>query len=73
LLGFAQEDAGGGFFFGESLLECERVGDLGDVGAAGLLAGFEDYAAPAFGALEGGLGEMLFGAAGEDRSDLRDA
>ena len=73
LLGFAEEDAGGGGFFGEGLLEGDGVGDVGDVGAAGLLGGFEGDAAPAFGTLECGLGEVLFGAAGEDGSDAGDA
>ncbi len=57
----------------EGLFEGDGVGDLGDVGAAGLLGGFEGDAAPAFGALEGGLGEVLFGAAGEDGGDAGDA
>ena len=52
LFGFAEEDSGGGVFRFEGLLEGDGVGDLGDVGAAGLLGGFEGDAAPALGALE---------------------
>jgi hypothetical protein len=73
LFGLAQEDAGRGFFLFEGLLEWERVGDVGNVGAAGLLGGFEGDATPAFGSLEGGVAEMLFGAAGEDGGDAGDA
>ena len=46
-----------------------RVVDVGDVGAAGLLGGFECDAAPAFDAFGGGEGEMFFCAAGEDGRD----
>ena len=46
---------------------------VGDVGAAGLLGGFEGDAAPAFGAFGSGEGEMLLGAAGEDGRDAGDA
>ncbi len=73
LFGFAEEDAGGRCFLFEGWLEGEGVGDFGDVGAAGLLGGFEGDAAPAVGTLEGGLGEMFFGAAGEDGRDAGDA
>jgi hypothetical protein len=73
LFGFAEEDAGGGFFLFEGLLEGGGIGDLGDGGAAGLLGGFEGDAAPAFGALEGCLGQVFFGAAGEDGGDAGDA
>ena len=51
------------------LFESEGIGDFGDGCSAGLFAGFEGYAAPSFGALEGGLGQMFFGAAGEDGGD----
>ena len=73
LFGFAEEDAGGGGFVFQGWLEGGGVGDLGDGGAAGLLAGFEGDAAPAFYSFSGGLGEMFFGAAGEDGSDAGDA
>ena len=73
MFGFAEEDAGGEFSLFEGRLEGDGVGDFGDVGAAGLLGGFEGDAAPAFGSLEGGLGEVLFGAAGEDGCDAGDA
>jgi len=73
LFGFAEEDAGRALLFFEGDFELGGVGDLGDGGATGLLGGFEGYAAPAFSALGGGLGEVLFGSAGEDGSDLRDA
>jgi len=55
------------------LLEGCGVGYLGDVGAAGLLGGFEGDATPAFGSLERSLGEVFFGAAGEDGRDAGDA
>ncbi len=73
LFGLAEENAGRRFFLLKSLLKGDGVGDLGDVGAAGLLGGFEGDAAPAVYALCGGLGEVLFGAAGEDGSDPGDA
>ncbi len=73
LLGFAEEDAEGGLLLLESQLERSWVGDLGDGGAAGLLGGFVGDAAPAFDALGGGLGQVLFGAAGEDWRDAGDA
>ena len=73
LFGFAEEDSRGRPFLLEGLLEGARVGDLGDVSAAGLLGGFESDATPAFGTLESSLGEMLFSATGEDRSDAGDA
>ncbi len=57
----------------ESWFERAGVGDFGDVGAAGLLAGFKGDTAPAFGTFCGGLGEVLFGAAGDDGRDARDA
>ena len=57
----------------EGLLERDGVGDLGDGGAAGLLGGFEGYAAPALGSLGGGLGEVLLGTAAEDGGDAGDA
>src|SRR5206468_3517795 len=56
LLGFAEEDAERCRFGGEGGGELRRAGDLGDVAAAGLLGGFEGYAAPAFEALGGGGG-----------------
>ncbi len=56
LFGFGEEDAGGGFFLFEGGFQGDRVGDLGDVGAAGLFAGFECDASPAFGTLERGVG-----------------
>ncbi len=73
LFGFAEEDAGWGFFLFERWFEGCGVGDLGDVGAAGLLGGFEGDAAPAVYTFRGGLGEVFFGAAGEDGSDAGDA
>ena len=51
MFGLAEEDADGRFFLFEGGFEGDGVGDLGDVGAAGLLAGFEGDTAPAFGAL----------------------
>ena len=69
LFGFAEEDEGGALLLFEGLLQGEGVGDLGDRGAARLLGGFEGYAAPAFDAFGGGLGQVFFGAAGEDGSD----
>ncbi len=57
----------------EGLLEGSGVGDLGDGGAAGLLGGFEGDAAPAVDTFGGGLGEVFFGAAGEDGGDAGDA
>jgi hypothetical protein len=72
LFGFTEQDAGGGLFLLEGLLESDGIGDLGDIGAAGLLRGFESDAAPALGSLGGGLGEMFFGATGEDRRDAGD-
>ena len=73
MFGFGEEDAGGAFFLFQGLLEWCGVGDLGDGGAAGLLGGFAGDATPAFGSLERGLGEMLFGSAGEDGGDAGDA
>ena len=73
LLGFAEQDARGGVFLFEGWLQGGGVGDFRDIGAAGLLGGFQSDAAPAFGALEGGLGEVFFGAAGEDGCDAGDA
>ena len=72
MFGFAEEDAGGGFFLFESLLEGDGVGDVGNVGAAGLLGGFKSDATPALDAFGGGLSEVLFGAAGEDGCDAGD-
>lgn len=69
LLGFAEENAGGALFLFEGLFEGDGVGDLGDGGAAGLLGGFKGNAAPALDAFGGGLGEVLFCAAGEDGGD----
>ena len=69
LLGFGEEDAGGAIFLIEGEFEGGGVGDLGDVGAAGLLCGFEGDAAPAFDPFGGGEGEVLLGAAGEDGGD----
>jgi hypothetical protein len=48
LLGFAEEDAGGAFLLFQGWFEGDGIGDIWDVGAAGLLAGFQGYAAPAF-------------------------
>jgi hypothetical protein len=73
LFGLAEEDAGGAFLLFEGGLEGGGIGDLGDVGAAGLLGGFEGDATPAFDAFGGGLGEVFFGAAGEDGGDAGDA
>ena len=73
LFGLAQEDSGRGFLLFEGGFELSGVGDFGDVGAAGLLGGFEGDAAPAFYTFRGGLGEVLFGAAGEDGGDASDA
>ena len=73
LLGFAEEDAGGSGLAFEGELKGGRGGDLWDVGAAGLLGGFEGDAAPALDALLGGLGEVLLGAAGENGGDAGDA
>ena len=73
LFGFAEEDTCRGVFLFEGLLEGDGVGDLGDVGAARLLGGFEGYTAPAFGTLESGLGQVFFGSAGEDWRDACDA
>ena len=70
---FAEEDAEGCGFAGECGGERGGIGDFGDVGAAGLLGGFEGDAAPAFGSLGGGEGEVLLGAAGEDGRDAGDA
>ena len=69
MLGFAEEDAGGAGFAVEGGFELDGVGDLGDVGAAGLLGGFEGDATPALGSLWRGEGEVFFGAAGEDGGD----
>ena len=69
MLGFAEEDAGGAGFAVEGGFELDGVGDLGDVGAAGLLGSFEGDAAPALGSLWSGEGEVFFGAAGEDGGD----
>ncbi len=57
----------------EGQFEVAGVGDLGDVGAARLFGGFQCDAAPAFGSLGGGEGEVFFGAAGEDGGDVGDA
>ena len=57
----------------EGWLEGCGVDDFGYVGAAGLLGGFEGDAAPAFGSFEGSVGEVFFGAAGEDGGDAGDA
>ncbi len=57
----------------EGWLEVGGVGDPGDVGAARLLTGFKSDAAPAFGAFEGGLGQVFFCAAGEHGCDAGDA
>src|ERR1035437_8927368 len=65
LLGFAEEDARGGGFAGQGGGEWGGVENIGDVGAAGLLGGFEGDATPAFGTFGRGEGEMLLGAAGE--------
>ena len=73
LFGLAEEDAEGGGFAGEGGGERGGIGDLGDIGAAGLLGAFEGDAAPAFGALGGGEGEVLLGAAGKDGRDSGDA
>lgn len=73
LFGFTEEDAGGAFFLLEGGLEWSGVGYFGDIGAAGLFRGLEGYAAPAFYALDGSLGEMFFGAACEDGCDAGDA
>ena len=50
-----------------------RVGDRWHGGAAGLLAGLVSDATPAFDPFDGGLGEVLFGAAGKDGRDGGDA
>ena len=73
LFGLAEEDAEGGGFAGEGGGERGGIGDFGDIGAAGLLGAFEGDAAPAFGALGGGEGEVLLGAAGKDGRDSGDA
>lgn len=73
LLGFAEKDADGGVFTGEGGGEWGGVGDFWDVGAAGLLGGFESDATPAVYSLRGGEGEMLFGAPGDDGRDARDS
>ena len=73
LLGFAEEDARGRRFAAECGGELGGVENIGDVGAAGLLGGFEGDATPAFSPLRGGEGEVLLGAAGEDGCDAGDA
>ncbi len=73
LLGFAEEDAGGRVSCSRAGLRAVGSAISGMVGAAGLLGGFEGDAAPAFYSLGGGLGEVLFGAAGEDGGDAGDA
>ena len=57
----------------EGWFQGDGVGDVGDVGAAGLFCGFEGDAAPAFCSLESGLGEVFFGSASEDGGDAGDA
>ena len=73
MFGFAEEDAGGGGFALQGGLEWDGVEDIWDGGAAALLGGLVGDATPALDALGGGLGEVLFRAAGEDRGDAGDA
>ena len=51
LLGFAEQNARGGVFLFEGWFQGGRVGDFRDIGAAGLLGGFQSDATPSFGAL----------------------
>ena len=73
LFGFAEQDAEGRGFGGDGGGERRGIGDFGDVGAAGLLGGFERDTSPAFDAFGGGEGEVLLRAAGEDGRDAGDA
>ena len=63
---------GGGFAL-EGGGEWGGVEDLGDVGAAGLLGGFQGDASPAGYSIFRGEGEVFLGAAGEDGGDTGDA
>ncbi len=57
----------------EGELQWDGIGDLRDVGAAGLFGGFEGDAAPAFDTLGSSQSQVLFRAAGEDRGHAGDA